>query len=122
MANTRKTGSGYEQIAADFLRIQGYEILEMNYRIRQGEIDIIARDGGCIVFVEVKYRTGGIGSAFEAVDARKQRKISRVALTYLTRRGLGECTPCRFDVVAVTDQGCRVIKNAFDYVPVYGSM
>lgn len=118
MANTRKIGSGYEQIAADFLTELGYKILEMNYRIRQGEIDIIAMDRNCIVFVEVKYRAGGTLNALEAVDYRKQRKISRVALTYLTRHHLNEFTPCRFDVVAVTDEGCHVTKNAFDYVPV----
>ena len=96
---------------------QGYEILEMNYRIRQGEIDIIAREGGYIVFVEVKYRAKGEADALSAVDFRKQRKISRVALTYITRHRLSEYTPYRFDVIAVTDDGCSLIRNAFDYIP-----
>lgn len=117
MTNTRKRGSGYEQIAADFIRRQGYEILEMNYRIRQGEIDIIARDGKYLVFAEVKYRARGEENALAAVDYRKQRRISRVALTYLKQKRLSEYTPCRFDVIAVTDDGCTVIKNAFDYIP-----
>ena len=117
LTNTRKRGSGYEQVAADFLMKQGYEILEMNYRIRQGEIDIIAREGGYIVFVEVKYRAKGEADALSAVDFRKQRKISRVALTYITRHRLSQYTPYRFDVIAVTDEGCNLIKNAFDYIP-----
>ena len=117
LTNTRKRGSGYEQVAADFLMKQGYEILEMNYRIRQGEIDIIAREGGYIVFVEVKYRAKGEADALSAVDYRKQRKISRVALTYITRHRLSQYTPYRFDVIAVTDEGCNLIKNAYDYIP-----
>ena len=117
MTNTRKHGSGYEQVAADFLMKQGYEILEMNYRVRQGEIDIIAREGKCIVFVEVKYRARGQSSALSAVDYGKQRKISRVALTYITRNRLSEYSPYRFDVIAVTDDGCTLIRNAFDYTP-----
>ena len=96
---------------------QGYVILEMNYRIRQGEIDIIARDGSCTVFIEVKYRAKGASDALSAVDYRKQRKISQVALTYITRHRLGMYTQYRFGVVAVTDNGCSLIKNAFDYVP-----
>ena len=117
MTNTRKHGSGYERIAADFLMKQGYEVLEMNYRIRQGEIDIIAREGSCTVFVEVKYRAKGESDALSAVDYRKQRRISRVALTYITRHRLSEYTPYRFDVIAVTDDGCSLIRNAFDYIP-----
>jgi putative endonuclease len=117
LTNTRRRGSGYEQAAADFLMRQGYEILEMNYRIRQGEIDIIAREDGCIVFVEVKYRAKGEADALSAVDFRKQRKISRVALTYITRHRLSQYTPYRFDVIAVTDEGCNLIKNAYDYNP-----
>ena len=96
---------------------QGYEVLEMNYRIRQGEIDIIAREGSCTVFVEVKYRAKGESDALSAVDHRKQQKISRVALTYITRHRLSQYSPYRFDVIAVTDDGCTLIKNAFDYTP-----
>ena len=117
MTNTRKRGSGYEQVAADFLMKQGYEILEMNYSIRQGEIDIIAKESNCIVFVEVKYRAKGESDALSAVDYCKQRKISRIALTYITRHRLSEYTPYRFDVIAVTDDGCTLIRNAFDYIP-----
>ena len=117
MTNTRKRGSGYEQVAADFLMKQGYEILEMNYHIRQGEIDIIAKESNCIVFVEVKYRAKGESDALSAVDYCKQRKISRIALTYITRHRLSEYTPYRFDVIAVTDDGCTLIRNAFDYIP-----
>ena len=96
---------------------QGYEICEMNYRIRQGEIDIIARDGRCTVFVEVKYRAGGESPALQAVDYGKKRKISRVALTYITRHRLSEYDPYRFDVVAVTDNGCTLIKKRLRLYP-----
>ena len=115
MTNTRKRGSGYEQVAADFLMKQGYEILEMNYRIRQGEIDIIAREGGYIVFVEVKYRAKGEADALSAVDFKKQRKISRTALYYLHHKQEGMQTPMRFDVISVTDGEIRWIRDAFPF-------
>ena len=74
--NKRQTGIKYEQAAGFFLEQMGYEILEYNYRCRFGEIDIIAKDGACLVFCEVKYRSGrGKGSPLEAVDYRKQQTI-----------------------------------------------
>ena len=57
--STHSLGNGYEQKAAEFLRREGYEILERNFRCRQGEIDLIAREGVYLVFVEVKYRRDG---------------------------------------------------------------
>ena len=88
--------------AACFLKTQGYQILERNYRCKKGEIDLIAREGQYLVFVEVKYRsTNESGLPEEAVDLRKQRQISRVAAWYLTEKGLDIYTPCRFDVVAI---------------------
>ena len=75
--NRRRTGARYEQTAGRYLETKGYQILEYNYRCRRGEIDIIARDQECLVFCEVKYRSGpGAGDAAEAVDAKKQRKLS----------------------------------------------
>ena len=111
-------GISGENLACAELQRRGYAILERRYRTRLGEIDIIARDGATLVFVEVKARlTDDFGGAAAAVTAWKQRRIARMAMDYLSRRTLGDC-PCRFDVVAidVDAAGPRVIvyPNAFD--------
>ena len=117
--NTRQTGNVYEQMAADYLEKQGMRILERNFRRgRNGEIDIIGRDGKYLVFVEVKYlRDGQTGDPLEAVDRAKQRRISRTAQYYCLTHGYGETTPCRFDVAAVlgTDGEVRLVRNAFEF-------
>ena len=111
--NKRLTGTKYEQAAGFFLEQMGYEILEYNYRCRSGEIDIIAKDGGCLVFCEVKYRSGrGKGSPLEAVDYRKQQTIFRCASHYLTGKRLSGI-PCRFDVIGIEGTAVTHIKNAF---------
>ncbi len=112
--NNRRTGSLYEQRAAELLQEKGYEIVERNYRIRQGEIDLIARDGKQLVFVEVKYRRNlSNGYPQEAVDEKKQRIIRQVAAHYLYGLGCGGQIPCRFDVVAFWgDEVCH-IPDAF---------
>jgi len=119
MAHERQTfGHRAEDLAARFLRRRGYRILERNYRNPLGEIDIIARDGKTLVFVEVKARRSSrFGGAKAAVGARKQRQIARVALWYLKATDqLG--ARARFDVVAIdgpgleTD-GIEIIANAF---------
>ncbi|HAE45010.1 MAG TPA: YraN family protein [Lachnospiraceae bacterium] len=116
--NKRAVGSDYEEKACEFLQTQGFSVLERNFRCRRGEIDIIAREGKYLVFVEVKYRTTrSQGEPEAAVDFRKQRRISRVALYYLTVRGYPETTSCRFDVVGVDPDGFSLIRNAFDYIP-----
>ena len=111
------TGKNGEELAVQYLEKQGYIIVARNYRLRIGEIDIIARDGEFLVFVEVKTRRSNrFGSPFEAVDFRKQQQIIRVARMYLARHG-GENCAVRFDVVAVCfDKGAPVVellKNAF---------
>ena len=112
----RKTGAEYEQKAGAYLEGQGYEILEYNYRCRTGEIDIVARDGEYLVFCEVKYRADArTGHPAEAVDARKQRRISKCALYYLTRHGLAD-QACRFDVVSFEGEAVTLYPNAFDYL------
>ena len=111
--NKRRTGTRYEQAAGFFLEQIGYEVLEYNYRSRFGEIDIIAKDGICLVFCEVKYRSGREkGSPLEAVDNRKQQRIFRCASHYLAGRGL-EDVPCRFDVIGIEGTAVTHIKNAF---------
>lgn len=115
MENKRSRGSEYEKKAAEYLKASGLRICEMNYRCRLGEIDIIARDGRYLVFAEVKYRMDtGKGFPQEAVDYRKQRKISQVADYYLMCKGSMDI-PCRFDVIAILGNEIRWIKDAFPY-------
>ena len=115
-ASSKRTGLYYETQAAVFLEKQGYQILERNFRCPAGEIDLIAKEGGYLCFVEVKYRSEReTGTPEEAVDAKKQKRISRAALYYLMKQGLGDTTPCRFDVVGIRPDGVRVTKNAFSF-------
>jgi putative endonuclease len=110
-----KTG---EDLACAELEKRGYAIIARRYRRRGGEIDIIARHGETMVFVEVKAREGhAFGDAAEAVTAFKRRRIAQLALDYVTRRRLLHC-PCRFDVVSIHFDAGRprieVFQNAFD--------
>jgi putative endonuclease len=107
-----------EAIAARHLKRCGYKILVQNYRNKVGEIDIVAKDGDTIAFVEVKTRRNDhFGSPKRAVTFQKQRKISMVALSYLKEFRLGG-HKARFDVVTVVDIGKKpaveIIKNAFE--------
>lgn len=112
--NKRTTGSHYERKVAAFLQKRGFEILEMNFRCRSGEIDLIAQDGEYLVFVEVKYRSSGsAGSALEAIDARKTAQVRRVAEVYLYKKRYPENTRCRFDAAGVDGEKITYIKNAF---------
>ena len=111
--NRRKTGADYELAAGFYLEQEGWKILEYNYRTRNGEIDIVARDGEYLVFCEVKYRSDRRkGGALAAVDARKQQIIFRCAMFYLTERHLGD-VPCRFDVIGIENSKITHITNAF---------
>lgn len=102
-----------EETACRFLVSQGYEVLERNFYSRFGEIDVVARDGGCLVFVEVKYRkNAAYGYPLEAVNGKKQQKIRKTAEYYLYRHNLFS-VQARFDVVEILGKKIRVIKNAF---------
>ena len=114
--NKRALGTEKEQVAAAFLEQQGYQILQKNYRCKIGEVDLIARHGEYLVFVEVKYRKNDrIGSPEEAVTPAKQKRISKVCVWYLRENHLSLDTPCRFDVVAVSQEEVRIYQNAFPY-------
>lgn len=114
MRNNREIGNRFEEMAAGYLRDTGYVILERNYRSKLGEIDIIARDGRILVFVEVKYRMNlEKGDPAEAVHGQKQRRIRNAARMYLYHHQLGEEVPCRFDVVAILGADIRLIRDAF---------
>ena len=110
----REIGSFYEQKAAEYLQKKGYRILKQNFYSRFGEIDLIARDGGYLVFVEVRYRTNGRGGhPLETVDIKKQGRIRRSAQFYLLRHGFSENTPCRFDMVGILGEEIIHLENAF---------
>lgn len=114
--NKREIGTLYEQKVGAFLEEQGYKIQEYNFRCRTGEIDIVAKDGRYLVFVEVKYRsTEGSGNPLEAVNIKKQRVISKTASYYCLTHGYGDTMPCRFDVAAVLGDEIKLVKNAFEY-------
>ncbi len=114
--NKRKIGGLYEDRAAAYLRGEGMEILVRNFRCHLGEIDLIARDGEELVFVEVKYRYNNACGAGEFhVDRRKQQTISRVAEVFLTRYFQSFTPYCRFDVVSISGTGeVKHIVNAFE--------
>lgn len=109
-----------EEAAARYLRRLGYRIVAHANRLKPGELDLVAVDGETVVFVEVKTRESAeTGQPWEAVDAAKQRRLTRAAVTFLKCHGLLE-SPARFDVVAVTwPAGQRRptiqhFQNAFD--------
>ena len=115
--NKRQVGTKYETIAAEYLMEKGYKILARNYRNYYGEIDIIAERDGILVYVEIKYRKSAkYGDPLEAVDIRKQRRISRCAAYHYAGYGATRNMPCRFDVIAIYGDGSmRHIENAFEY-------
>lgn len=101
MAHNQALGTQGEQLAADYLRAAGMEIIERNWRCRYGELDLIARDPAVTAFIEVKTRTGlGFGIPAEAVTFAKQRRIRRLALLWLAERD-APWLKIRFDVVSV---------------------
>jgi putative endonuclease len=106
-----------EDLACRELERRGYAIVARRYRRRGGELDIVARDGPTLVFVEVKTRDGRwFGGAAEAVTGLKRRRIVQLALEYLMRHRLSDC-PCRFDVVSIQLEAGRPVieihRNAF---------
>ena len=106
-------GGEAELTAAAYLARHGLAILARNYRTRLGEIDVIARDGEVLVFVEVRLRSGSrFGGAPESVTAHKQRRIAAAAHLYL--RQFPRAPRCRFDVIALDDGEIRWLKGAFE--------
>jgi putative endonuclease len=117
MDNRRSLGDRGEDLAAAHLKKQGYNILARNYRTPIGEIDLVARHQGALVFIEVKTRRSRrCGSPQEAVHPAKQERLRNLAEYYLQQQGLGEVT-VRFDVVGILWQEGKpqieVIPGAF---------
>ncbi|MCM2326688.1 MAG: YraN family protein [Lysobacter sp.] len=118
--SARRRGEEAEELAARFLADRGLEIVARNYRTRLGEVDIVARDGPALVFVEVRARSwSAYGGAAASVDFRKQRRIVAAARHYLAR--LRAEPPCRFDVLTLQGpQGAPAwIRGAFDLSRAY---
>lgn len=97
---SRVRGAHYEQEAAKFLEQRGFKILARNLNYSFGELDLVAKDGETLVFVEVKHRTNSLyGMPFEAVSVAKQRKIIKAAKAYIQK--LSPTPLCRFDVISI---------------------
>ena len=107
--NARLRGKQGEGMAARFLERQGLHILVRNYRCRQGEVDLVARDGDTLVFVEVRWRSSmRFGGAAESIDARKQRRLLAAARHYLGVTGV--TLACRFDAILIQGQAGTVLE------------
>lgn len=97
----KQLGAAGEKAAADFLKRRGYVILRRRFQTRYGEVDIVARDGPVLCFIEVKTRTDlSFGPPAKAVTAAKKKRLALSAQAFLTKKKLGDA-PVRFDVVAV---------------------
>ncbi len=108
-----RSGLRAEWIAAWYLRLRGYRILKSRYKTPAGEIDLIARKGACLVFVEVKFRPGQ-DQALEAVSQHSRRRIERAALLFLAEQNMPMAAEMRFDVIAVTSLfSIRHLDNAW---------
>jgi putative endonuclease len=116
MARSHRFGIRCEQLAARHLTAAGWDVLDRNYRFGHREIDLIARSGAVVAFVEVKGRTGTAwGHPLAAVTRRKQREIERVARQWIARFGR-PADVYRFDAIAVRLDagGCPVVDHVAD--------
>jgi len=123
-ATSKATGARGERETLDFLEAHGYRIVDSNVRplggMARGEIDVVAWDGSYLVFCEVKTRRsalGNQGTPAEAVDARKQKQLTRLAMAYIAKHNLDD-VDCRFDVVEVVrftsgPPRLTLLRNAF---------
>lgn len=117
----QKLGKDGEDLACQELTSRGYAILARRYRTRYGEIDIVARDGESVVFIEVRRKSSGTyGTAAESVTRDKQLRVVRMAVDFLARHELYDHVAVRFDVVAIDDLPSgtvvTVLVGAFDGV------
>ena len=112
-------GKQGEQLAQEYIRQQGYTLLEKNFRCKVGELDLIAKDRHMVVFLEVRTKTStAYGPAYNSVTPHKQRQVKRVALFYIAQHNLVN-TQFRFDVIGITlnpqsgEHRLDHIQNAF---------
>lgn len=114
MINKRAVGAQKELIASDFLRENNVKILEMNFRCKSGEIDIIGMDNDYLVFYEVKFRSNTrYGYPEESVNHRKQHKIYQASQYFMLIHNIADNTPIRFDVISILGNEIKHIRNAF---------
>ncbi|MFQ5681535.1 MAG: YraN family protein [Candidatus Omnitrophota bacterium] len=113
--NNIAVGKRGEDEAVEFLRRRGYKILERNYRYPEfGEMDIVAKHKGVVCFIEVKKRNSILyAQPHEAVDKKKQFRLSLIALAYLKEKKLMR-SRARFDIVSISPQETRLFENAFE--------
>lgn len=114
--NNRQVGREKETLAAAYLEVNGIRILECNFRIRSGEIDLVGTDGTYLIFFEVKYRRNlKFDSPLAAVNLKKQRNICQVSDYYRLVKGVSRIKPVRYDVVGISGEDIIWVKNAFPY-------
>lgn len=114
MINKRDIGTQKELFASDFLRESNVEILEMNFRCKSGEIDIIGIDNDYLVFYEVKFRSDTrYGYPEEAVNLRKQNRIHRASQYFMLIHNIPDNTPIRYDIISILGNQIKHIRNAF---------
>jgi putative endonuclease len=111
-------GKRGEDLACEELQKRGYVIVDRRFRTRCGELDIVARDGDVLVFIEVKARAGSaFGTPFESITWKKRQRLSQMASSYLFVKRLAGAA-CRFDVVSILEQRgtttIELLKGAFD--------
>jgi putative endonuclease len=106
-------GREAEQASADYLAARGLRLLERNWRCKGGEIDLVMRDGGTLVFVEVRARRGmDFGGAAASITAAKRARVILAARHYLAVKGLD--APCRFDAVLLQNGRLQWLRGAFE--------
>ena len=114
MQNKRRLGTEKEELAKNYITEQQAKVLAKNFYFRGGEIDLIAKDGEYVCFIEVKYRKSNkFGAPEEAVTLSKQRKILQGARVFLYQNRYPSDTPCRFDVISVYGDQITWMKDAF---------
>ncbi len=111
-SGTQARGAEAEQAAAHYLTECGLRVIERNFRVRGGEIDLVCRDGATVVFVEVRLRRrADFGGAGASITAAKQARIIAAARHWLARHG-GDL-PCRFDCVLMDGEHIEWLRDAF---------
>lgn len=126
--STKTKGDCAEEIAKNYLEKQGLSFVSNQFRSRFGEIDLVFKDKGCLVFVEVRYRKNtNFGNSIETVNYHKQQKIIKTAQYYLQKHQLTESVNCRFDIIGIDTNNIMTpntldtnsiqwIPNAFSYL------
>lgn len=111
--NAYYIGFVYELRAARYVKKRGMRVLDKRFRAAGGELDLIAKDGDSIVFIEVKARPDKpLGAGVDAVGTDKRRRIQRAASVYLRQTGM-EDLPCRYDILEFSRAGIVYMENAF---------